>query len=78
VAIDAAFEKLRQAGLRTSVVVKEEEPKALLLNEAEGWNADCVFVGARGVGRVERLLTGSVSSAVAARAHCSVEIVRVA
>jgi nucleotide-binding universal stress UspA family protein len=77
VAIDAAYEKLRQAGLLTSVVVKEEEPKALLLNEAEGWNADCIFVGARGVGRVERLLTGSVSSAVAARAHCSVEIVRV-
>src|SRR5262245_54914924 len=77
VAVDAALEKLRQAGLRTSVVVKEEEPKALLLNEAEGWNADCVFVGARGVGRVERLLTGSVSSAVAARAHCSVEVVRV-
>jgi nucleotide-binding universal stress UspA family protein len=77
VAIEAAVEKLRQAGLRTSVVVKEEEPKALLLNEAESWNADCIFVGARGVGRVERLLTGSVSSAVAARAHCSVEIVRV-
>jgi nucleotide-binding universal stress UspA family protein len=77
-AIDAATEKLRGAGLRTSVVVKEEEPKALLLNEAEAWNADCIFVGARGVGRVERLLTGSVSSAVAARAHCSVEVVRIA
>jgi nucleotide-binding universal stress UspA family protein len=75
-AIDAAVDKLRRAGLQTSVVVKEEEPKALLLNEAEGWNADCVFVGARGVGRVERLLTGSVSCAVAARAHCSVEVVR--
>ena len=75
-AIDAAVEKLRCAGLRTSVVVKEEEPKALLLNEAEGWNADSVFVGARGAGRVERLLTGSVSSAVAARARCSVEIIR--
>jgi nucleotide-binding universal stress UspA family protein len=78
VAIDAAFEKLSQAGLQTSVVAKEEEPKALLINEAEDWNADCIFVGARGVGRVERLLTGSVSSAVTARAHCSVEIVRVA
>jgi nucleotide-binding universal stress UspA family protein len=78
VAIDAAVEKLRQAGLRTSVVMKEEEPKALLLNEAEGWNADCIFVGARGVGRVERLLIGSVSSAVAARAHCSVEVARIA
>jgi nucleotide-binding universal stress UspA family protein len=77
IAIDAAVEKLSQAGLRTSVVVKEEEPKSLLLNEAEGWNADCIFVGARGVGRVERFLIGSVSSAIAARAHCSVEIVRV-
>jgi len=77
-AIDAAVEKLRLAGLRTSFVVREEDPKALLLKEAEGWNADCIFVGARGLGRVERLLTGSVSSAVAARAHCSVEIVRVA
>jgi nucleotide-binding universal stress UspA family protein len=75
-AIDAAVEKLRLAGLRTSVVVREEDPKALLLNEAESWNADCIFVGARGVGRVERLLAGSVSSAVAARAHCSVEVVR--
>jgi nucleotide-binding universal stress UspA family protein len=61
-AIDAAVEKLRRAGLRTSVVMKEEEPKALLLNEAESWNADCVFVGARGMRRVERLLTGGVSS----------------
>lgn len=77
-AIDAAVEKLRLAGLRTSFVVREEDPKALLLNEAEGWNADCIFVGARGLGRVERLLTGSVSSAVSARAHCSVEIIRVA
>src|SRR6266508_1785579 len=76
-AIDAAVEKLRLAGLRTSFVVREEDPKALLLKEAEGWNADCIFVGARGLGRVKRLLTGSVSSAVAARAHCSVEIVRV-
>jgi nucleotide-binding universal stress UspA family protein len=77
-AIDNAVEKLRLAGLRTSVVMKEEEPKALLLNEAEGWNADCVFVGARGAGRVERFLIGSVSSAIAARAHCSVEVVRIA
>jgi nucleotide-binding universal stress UspA family protein len=35
-------------------------------------------VDARGVWRAERLLTGGVSSAVAARAHCSVEVVRVA
>jgi nucleotide-binding universal stress UspA family protein len=33
-------------------------------------------LGARGHGPRERLLLGSVSSAVAARAGCSVEVVR--
>jgi nucleotide-binding universal stress UspA family protein len=48
----------------------------VLVEEAEGWGADCVFVGATGLRGAERLLMGSVSAAVAARAHCSVEIVR--
>jgi nucleotide-binding universal stress UspA family protein len=74
--IDEAVIKLDAAGLKTSVVVKEEEPKRLLIAEAESWGADCVFVGARGMGRLERFLIGSVSSAVAARAHCSVEVAR--
>jgi nucleotide-binding universal stress UspA family protein len=73
---DAAVKKLKQVGLKTSVVMKDEEPKVLLLGEAEGWDADCIFVGARGMGRVERFMVGSVSAAVAARAHCSVEVVR--
>ena len=38
--------------------------------------ADCIVVGATGLTRVERLLLGSVSSSLAAQAHCSVEIVR--
>jgi nucleotide-binding universal stress UspA family protein len=74
--IDKAVGKLTAAGLKTDVVVKEEEPKRLLVAEAESWGADCIFVGARGMGRIERFLLGSVSSAVAARAHCSVEVVR--
>ena len=73
--IDEAVGKLRAAALRTEVVVKEEDPKRLLIAEAENWGADCIFVGARGIGRVERFLLGSVSYAVAARAHCSVEVV---
>jgi nucleotide-binding universal stress UspA family protein len=74
--IDEAVGKLSAADLKTDAVIKVEEPKRLLIAEAESWGADCIFVGARGMGRVERFLLGSVSSAVAARAHCSVEVVR--
>jgi nucleotide-binding universal stress UspA family protein len=75
-AVDAAADKLGSAGLKVSTVVKEQEPKALLCSQAEDLMADCIFVGARGMGRLERFLIGSVSSGVAARAHCSVEVVR--
>jgi nucleotide-binding universal stress UspA family protein len=74
--VDAAVSILNVAGLKTDAVIREEEPKKLLVGEAEKWGADCIFVGAKGMGRIERFLIGSVSSAVAARAHCSVEVVR--
>jgi nucleotide-binding universal stress UspA family protein len=67
---------LRAAGLEVSSQVKEEDAKHLLVNEAESWGADSIFVGARGLGRLGRMLLGSVSTAVVARAHCSVEVVR--
>jgi nucleotide-binding universal stress UspA family protein len=74
--VESAVEQLKAAGLATTAIIKVEEPKRLLLSEAESWDADCIFVGARGLSRLERLLLGSVSTAVATRAHCSVEIVR--
>ena len=75
-AAEGAAEKLGSAGLKVSIVVGEREPKTLLCKEAEDLMADCIFVGARGMGRLERFLIGSVSLGVAARAHCSVEVVR--
>lgn len=75
-AIAAYTSRLQAAGLAVSNLVRKEEPKQLLVSEAEAWGANCIFVGARGMGAFERLLLGSVSSAVAARAHCSVEVVR--
>lgn len=73
---EPSAEKLRAAGLKTSVELRKGNPKQVLVEEAEGWDADCVFIGAKGLRGVERLLMGSVSAAVAARAHCSVEVVR--
>jgi nucleotide-binding universal stress UspA family protein len=74
--VGAAVEQLKAAGLATTSILKVEEPKRLLLNEAERLDADCVFVGARGLSRLKRLLLGSVSMALVTRAQCSVEVVR--
>ena len=74
--VEAMAASLRTRGLTVSSVIREDDPKHVLLDEAEHWGADCIFVGARGLSRVERFLLGSVSAAVAARAHCSVEVVR--
>jgi nucleotide-binding universal stress UspA family protein len=74
--VEGAAEELEAAGLKVSTVVKEREPKELLCSEAEGLRADSIFVGAKGMGRLERILLGGVSLGVAARAHCSVEVVR--
>ena len=71
-----ASEKLRHVGLVVSPVVEEGEPKEILVREARSWNADSLFVGARGLGGVERLLLGSVSSSVVTHAPCTVEVVR--
>ena len=73
--VETAAEQVRAAGLAVLPIVKKGDPKRVLIEEAEQWGADCIFVGARGLRRLERFLLGSVSTAVAARAHCSVEAV---
>jgi nucleotide-binding universal stress UspA family protein len=74
---DAAAKQLHAAELNVSVSIKEGNPKRVLVEEAENWGADCIFLGSTGFSnRFERFMLGSVSAAVAARAHCSVEIVR--
>ena len=67
---------LRGRGLNVTQMVKQGDPKRVLLDEAEKLEADSIFVGARGLGKLQRILLGSVSSAVAAQARCSVEVIR--
>jgi nucleotide-binding universal stress UspA family protein len=69
-------QKLCSSALNAEVIVRKGNPKDELVDEANNWGADCIFVGARGMRGIERLLLGSVSSAVSARARCTVEIVR--
>lgn len=69
-------QKLRDAGLHAEVLIRRGNPAGQILEESHTWGADCIFIGAKGTRGIDRLLLGSVSSAVAARAHCSVEVVR--
>ncbi len=71
-----AAARLESAGLECVRVMGETDPKRLIREHALIANADCVFIGSRGFGRLKRLLLGSVAAAVASRAHCSVEVVR--
>lgn len=74
--VEKAVERFKAAGLTVSTVMKQEDARQSLLSEAETWGADCIFIGARGMGAIERFLIGSVSSYVATHAPCSVEVVR--
>ena len=69
-------EKLQAAGLNATITIRKGNPADEILEEAEAWSADCIFLGPKGARGIERLMLGSVSSAVSARATCSVEIVR--
>ena len=71
---DAA--RLRANELDAAVMIRRGHPTQQLLEEAESWEAHSVFLGAKGIRGIERLLLGSVSAAIAARAKCSAEVVR--
>ncbi len=67
---------LNAAGYEASQFIRWGDARRTILNEANDWKADMIFMGARGIGRFQRFLLGSVSSAIAAKANCSVEIIR--
>jgi nucleotide-binding universal stress UspA family protein len=71
-----AANSLREAGLIATSAVIDGDPRDVMLTAAEATQADAIFVGARGLGRMERLLLGSVSTYIVTHAHCTVEVVR--
>jgi nucleotide-binding universal stress UspA family protein len=75
-ALVAAEEILRGAGLEVTSEVRLGTPRQVLLDEAEDWGANCIFLGRNNRSSWSRLLLGSTSAAVASQAKCSVEVVR--
>lgn len=80
--LEKAVQTLREGkGTHDTEVIAEcleGAPKEVILEEAERWGADLVVLGSHGRGAVKRMILGSVSSAVAEHANCSVEISRCA
>lgn len=74
--IERQAQRLHDAGLRVETHVYDGDPKQMLLSAAKDLEIDCIFVGAHGLHHEGHLSLGTVASAVTARAHCSVEIVR--
>ena len=74
--LGALTKRLVTKGLKVRTTIDRGHPAEILLNHARRWGADCIVVGARGLGGVRRFLIGSVSQHVAAHAECSVEVVR--
>lgn len=71
-----ARDLLARAGLEVSIATIDGDPKQVLLDHAAQSGAACLFTGANEHPALERILLGTVSGALVARAPCSVEIVR--
>jgi nucleotide-binding universal stress UspA family protein len=74
--MELAMDRLAVAGLDVEPVILKGDPRRILLEQAEDWHARSIFVGSRGLNKVERFIIGSTSSTVAAHAPCSVEIIK--
>lgn len=75
-AAERAAKILRPRWPEVKTVVTEGDPRVEIVRAAEELRADMLALGARGVGRLKRLLVGSTSLAAARYAPCPVAIVR--
>jgi nucleotide-binding universal stress UspA family protein len=67
---------LQEKGLNVEMVVRDGDPRSVIVDEAKEWSANLVVVGSHGYTGVKRWLLGSVAHSVVSHAPCSVEVVR--
>lgn len=70
-----AHETLAARGIASEMRIEHGDPGAEILRVADELGADLIVVGSRGLGRLGRLLLGSVSTEVVAGAHSAVMVV---
>jgi len=74
---EQAFRRLEGVGVETTLHIEDGNPKQVLVDLAEKWNATSIFMGAHSYhSEMAKLLVGCTSTAVVERAQCSVEAVR--
>jgi nucleotide-binding universal stress UspA family protein len=74
--VQLAAKRLTNGSVQAYGVVKQGDPKTVIVDEAQAIAADLVVVGSRGHSGVTRFLMGSVAQAVVRYAPCSVRVVR--
>lgn len=74
--VERAAEVIKPSGLPVETVVRDGNPRSVIVDEAKEWSADLIIVGSHGYTGVKRWLLGSVAQAVVGHAPCSVEVVR--
>jgi nucleotide-binding universal stress UspA family protein len=72
----AMIDRVRQAGVEPQLLIWDGDPATCIVDAARAEGAARIVVGSHGRGRLGRASAGSVSTTVAARADCPVDIVR--
>jgi nucleotide-binding universal stress UspA family protein len=73
---EEAAERLGDLDVSGTTAIRDGDVVSAILQDAKGWNADLIVVGARNMGAMHRWLVGSVSRSVLHLADASVLIVR--
>lgn len=75
--VEWAEDELSVIGLNVSVAIEKGDPQKVLIDQAQKWDADAIFVGGRRFSSAfERFWLGSVATGLVTKAHCSVEVAR--